>query len=65
MFTVFMDKLKVYQLTTLSLKINIYTVAAVWLVTMATKVTVTTWTSQSKVIHIGKPVYSEKLWGGD
>ena len=31
---------------------------------MATKVTVTTWTSQSKVIHIGNPVYLEKIVGG-
>ena len=31
---------------------------------MATKVPVTTWTSQSKVIHVGKPVYLEKIVGG-
>ena len=55
------------RLTTLSLKINIYTVdckSAVWPITMATKVTVTTWTSQSKVVHKEKPVYLEKLLGG-
>ena len=54
-----MDKLKVYHFHIVDCK------SAVWLVTMATKVTVTTWTSQSKVIHKGKPVYLEKIVGGE